>query len=403
MTMRKFLVSSFWFLVLEGACLAGGFGFNQEQSLSLSGQNLFSAGITSDSGSYSILRQDRSGITLDSARAGVSSWTCIGSNLGPCVVDCVIKCNAIYDSGSNTNYDHGGIGVAYNNANNWSSLVMPNTASGGVDIRDRDNLGTEHGDDTGNVGIAINHEYRIRIDYTNATTSVSNSTINVWDNQSGTQLVTNKVHNFFSNCPTNGWLSFHTYGSSWTLVSCAIYKADGTTIVMAGPQLWAGEFGVIGNGEVGDGKLIKDSHVVQVCSDGSNTSNSSWVFDDSPVGFKDGTVVGFLTIVSGRGGGILFRDDGSGHAYYFWYDGNNAQIRLFKDPASPAAIVDGPSITLATGTEYPFTLIARGSVLSFTINGVTQTVSDSTYPGFGTIGFVGRESVINFRDVRVLP
>ncbi len=314
-------------LFLLPSAFGGGFGFMQQKPLAFTGLNLFSPGVTSDSGGTSLARQDRVGFTLDSKTAGDSAWVVFGTNLGPCVVDAVIKCNAIYDSGSNTNLDHGGFGVAYNSANNWSSLVMPNPNNGQVDIRDRDNLGTEHNDDTGNVGITINHEYRVRIDYTNA--PGSNAIINVWDNQNGSHLVTDRSHTLFANSPTNGWLCFHSYGSSWTMLSCAVYKPDGTTVVSSGPQLWCSEYSVVGNGTVADGRLIKAKNILQICADNSNTSNNGWNFDDCPWAFQDGTITGFLTLVSGRMMGILFRSDGAGHGSILTADTGNGNLRFF--------------------------------------------------------------------------
>src|SRR5579863_6999577 len=52
---------------------AAGFGFMQQKPLSFSGLNLFSPGITSDSGGTSIARQDRAGFTIDSKTAGDSA------------------------------------------------------------------------------------------------------------------------------------------------------------------------------------------------------------------------------------------------------------------------------------------------------------------------------------------
>ena len=377
-------------LFLRGMSAAG-FGFMQQRPIVFNGQNALVPAVDGGSGAGVLMRQDGPGITADSVSA-VSIYCPFAKSVSTCVIDCVIKINAGY--GGTPSNQHGGLGVAWVDDSNLGACVMPNLGTGNLDIRELVG-GSEKQDDIVGVGCVANHEYRLRIDFTNATPSATNCTVNFWDNQTGSHLVTDYVHNFHSSIPTNGLPFIHSFAASVTVLSCAVYQSDGVTIISTGPQLFAGVSSSSGSFENTGPTISKGVATVN--------AGSSWHNYISPVFATDCTITGFIRPVSGRAPGVAFRTSASGNGGYgFYYDDSLNQLRLAINLASPS-VVPGPLCTLTAGTEYPFTVTVRGSVFTFTINGVTMTVSDSTYTAGGYVGPMNFGSQADYRNWTVLP
>lgn len=343
------------------------------------------------SGAQCFVRATIYGAQVDSVDGTGSEYSTFGTNIVNNIIDCVLTANANYTASPATN-SHGGIGLRFQDGNNWATLCMLNTVTGDLDINDRvAGLETWNGAIL-TTKVIIGGRYRLKIDNSSGNTSV----VNLWNFNTGAQLLTNYTLTMTTGVPSTGYSFVHTYANQFTVNSLFAFDASGNCYIGA-PQTFISSAAAAGF----SGSINSASAATLYC-DGTHGSANTWSSLIGPITTGDCTIKGVLNRGSGRIVGITTHNGPKGNGDLWYYDNNNNNLRYGTNLASVVVVSSSSSVTLSANTDYPFTFTARGTSYTFTVNGVTLSITSSTNPSgfFGTMGFQSNPS---FHDINVYP
>lgn len=251
--------------------------------------------------------------------------------------------------------------------------------------------GTETYQAVTGLSLAFNHVYFIKVDNTS-----SSSYIDTLYDSDGTTALASITNTFTGGVPATGWQCVHVFQCNGLFSQGSLYDGSGNKQIDSSTTPFYNPLSTGGEG----GAQITNG-VFSFYSDGSYGTPLDWRLAVGPISKSDCTVTGVLNIVTGRAAVVVVRSDADGNCYNWDVDHNSGVIRLYKGQINNGpTLVNSWPVTINNNTDYPFTCISSGTSLSFTINGVTGSVTDSTYSS-GSIGLGGYSSRVDWKTVNI--
>jgi hypothetical protein len=334
-------------------------------------------------------------VEMDSVDVNKGTYSAFGTNVALCTLEAEVAMTADYPT-ANPDDSHVGVGIRFSTGNDFGSWVGLDPATDQMQVIDRVGGAESRSNVTISAGLNLSTRYRIRIDNTNGNDVV----LNLWNAATGSQLLTNWSYTMLAGVPATGVQFAHTFTSKMAVYSAKVEHA-GAVWGQNSPRLW-----VQGKGDAGlsIGGATVASDKLTLYSNGSLGSVNSWTVALSHVRAGDATITGTIRRDSStRISGIAFRfsgGNGDGLGYAIYYDTSGGLMRLAKNFASPSVIHNGPTVTMTTGTDYPFTLTLAGTNITWTMNGVTWSTNDASY-ATGFIGVMGYQSQVSYGTMTV--
>jgi hypothetical protein len=330
---------------------------------------------------------------LTTTSAG-SSYGVGGTNLSTTIFEAEISLDSSQAVSTNS---HAGIAIRYSDTLNFASMALITVGqpgTGGV-FQHIDRVGgTEYY--TVEEGLSITHgtHYRIRV----SNTSGDSYTVSLLSADGNTTISTlSGTHQ--AGVPATGLQATHTYSCDMSVYWVTIKDGSGNLLVDG-----------TGSNHFINPLAANTTYVSAVASGGVLTldanaaSPNAWRAVLFPVNAENFTMTGTMNRTSGRLQGICFRTTSDGTGYNFEYDDNANVLRLLGGTINTGStIASSSAVTLNTGVDYPFTVTVAGSSLGFTVNGVTLSVTDTTYTGANWIGVTGLSSVGTWKDIQIYP
>lgn len=340
-----------------------------------------------------------SGFITDSGASNLSKYFTIGVSKSNVILNVVLTPLAGYTGNSvagywSNEYCHGGPMLRYTDNNNFGGMVTLNAEpTNRIETIDRV-AGTEYKvfHNLPANSIQYGRPYRLLVDNSSGNTF----TVSCWDMVTGA-LLTNFTASITNTAISAGVQGTHTYGQSFVVNEWRTTYPDGT-VWMSTSQQWVQNHA---NDQKG---LWASNGVLRVFSNGSSNSVNGWIYPVSTIEATAGSIRGIMRPISGRNHGISFKNTEKGNGIAIYWDQSNGDIRVATNvPVSPS-IVGTFTGSLSYGTSYEWTLrFLSSTTFSWTINGATYTVTNSTYPTGKFFGLLGFQALTEHSNIRVMP